>query len=123
MTVATPATVTPTPPPSVANVASVNVANDETESGALSFHHAPKPETLQDRQREARRQKVIAMLEAAPDTQRAIYVDDASDPANIILAIAVRYPTGATCEMQVSKAGHDVWQVMEFIEQHGATTH
>ena len=83
----------------------------------------PKPETLQGRQREARRQKVIAMLEAAPATQRAIYVDDASDPLNIILAIAVRHPTGATCEMLVSKAGCDVWRLLELIERHGQATH
>ncbi|KXS33200.1 MAG: Uncharacterized protein AWT59_0633 [Candidatus Gallionella acididurans] len=79
-----------------------------------------KPETLQDRQREARRQKVIAMLEATPGTQRAIYVDDASDPANIIVTVAVRHPTGATCEMLVSKAGCDAWQLLELIERHGA---
>lgn len=83
----------------------------------------PKPETLQDRQREARRQKVIAMLVAAPDTPRAIYVDDASDPASIILAVAVRHPTGATCEMLVSKTGCGVWRVMELVERHGQSTH
>lgn len=113
VTVATPATVTPINSPSVANVASVTVATG-TDG---------KPETLQDRQREARRQKVIAMLNAAPDTKRAIYVDDASDPANIILAIAVRHPTGATCEMLVSKAECDVWRVMELVERHGQATH
>ena len=79
--------------------------------------------TLQDRQREARRQKVIAMLVAAPDTQRAIYVDDASDPANIIVAVAVRHPTSATCELLIPKAGCDAWEVMAFIERHGQVTH
>ena len=82
-----------------------------------------KAEILTELQRETRRQKVIAMLEAATDTQRAIYVDDASDPLNIILAIAVRHPTGATCEMLVSKAGCDVWRLLELIERHGQATH
>ena len=70
--------------------------------------------TLQDRQREARRQKVIAMLEAAPDTQRAVYVDDASDSHNVILAIAVRHV--ATCEMLIPKAKYDAFRLLELIE-------
>lgn len=82
-----------------------------------------EPETLQDRQREARRRKVIKMLDAAPNTQRAIFVDDASDPHNIILAVAVRHPTPATCEMLIPKAKYDSWQLLELIERHGQTTH
>lgn len=86
-----------------------------------------KAEILTELQKEARaewrRQKVIAMLEAAPDTQRAIYVDDASDPLNIIVAVAVRHPTGATCEMTILKTGCDPWEVMALIERHGQATH
>ena len=86
-----------------------------------------KAEILTELQREAqaewRRQKVIAMLEAAPGTQRAIYVDDASDPISIIVAVAVRHPTGATCELLIPKAGCDVWRLQELIERHGQATH
>lgn len=82
-----------------------------------------KPETLLGRQREARRQKVIAMLEAAPGTQRAIYADTDSDPHNVILAVAVRHPTPATCEMLIPKAGYDAWRLLELIERHGQATH
>jgi len=111
VTVATHATVNPINPPSVATVASVNVAT-ETDG---------KPKTLLDRQREARRQKVIAMLDAAPGTQRAIYVDDASDPLNIIVAVAVR--DLATCELLIPKAKYDPWRLLELIERLGQTTH
>ncbi len=74
-----------------------------------------KPETLLDRQREARRQKVIAMLESTLGTQRAIYTDTDSDPNNVILAIAVR--NVATCEMQIPKAKYDPWRLLELIEK------
>lgn len=77
-----------------------------------------KPETLQDRQRESRRQKVIAMLDAAPDLQRAIHVDDSSDPHNIILCVAVRHPTRATCEMLISRDKYDPFALLELLMQH-----
>ena len=86
-----------------------------------------KAEILTELQKEARaewrRQKVIAMLNAAPDTQRAIYADTDSDPHNVILAVAVRHPTGATCEMLIPKTKYDPWRLLELIERHGATTH
>ena len=111
VTVATHATVSPIHSPCVATVASVNVAT-ATES---------KPETLLDQQRESRRQKVIAMLEAAPGMQRAIYPDTESDPLNVILAVAIRHV--ATCEMLIPKAKYDPWRLLELIERHGQATH
>lgn len=84
-----------------------------------------KAEILTELQREARaewrRQKVIAMLEAAPGTQRAIYPDTDSDPLNVILAIAIRHV--ATCEMLIPKATYDPWRLLELIERLGQTTH
>ncbi len=72
--------------------------------------------------RENRRQKVIAMLEAAPDTQRAIYADTDSDPDNVILAVAIR--DKATCELLIPKAKYDPWLLLELIKRHGAqSTH
>ncbi|MEQ1813396.1 MAG: hypothetical protein ABL860_02955 [Candidatus Nitrotoga sp.] len=82
-----------------------------------------KPETLQDRQREARRQKVIAMLDAAPDLPRAIDVDDSSDPHNVIVCVAVRYPSKATGEMLIPRAKYDPWTLLELLMRHGQTTH
>lgn len=85
-----------------------------------------KAEILTELQREARtearRQKVIRMLEAAPDTQRAIYADTDSDPHNVILAVAVR-ACMQTCEMRIPKAKYDPWKLLELVERHGATTH
>ena len=112
VTVATHATVSPTHPLSVATVASVNVAT-ETDG---------KPKTLQDKQREARRKKVIAMLEAAPGTQRAIYTDNDTDPHNVILTIAVR-ACQQTCEMLIPKDKYDPWRLLELIERYGQVTH
>lgn len=85
-----------------------------------------KTEILTELQREARaewcRQKVIAMLEAAPDTQRAIYTDTESDPHNVILTVAVR-ACQQTCEMLIPKAKYDPWKLLELIERHGQATH
>lgn len=82
-----------------------------------------KAEILTELQREARRQKAIVMLEAALGTQRAIYTDTDSDPHNVILTVAVRYPTGATCEMLIPKEKYDPWRLLEIIERHAQTTH
>lgn len=73
-------------------------------------------------QREARRQKVIAMLDAAPNTQRAIYTDTDSDPHNVILTVAVR-ACQQTCEMLIPKAKYDPWRLLELIGRHGQITH
>ena len=86
-----------------------------------------KTEILTELQREARaewrRQKVIAMLDAAPGTQRAIYTDTNSDPHNVILAIAVR-ACQQTCEMLIPKANYDAWHLLELIERMATeTTH
>lgn len=85
-----------------------------------------KAEILTELQREARaewrRQKVIAMLDAAPDTQRAIYTDTDSDPHNVILTVAVR-ACQQTCEMLIPKAKYDPWRLLELVERHGQATH
>lgn len=89
-------------------------------------HHRKADATQTELQREARaewrRQKVIVMLEAAPDTQRAIYTDTDSDPHNVILAVAVR-SCQQTCEMLIPKVKYDAWRLFELIERHGQATH
>jgi hypothetical protein len=105
VTVATHATVTPIHTPSVATVATVNVAT-ETDG---------KPKTLQDRQREAQRKKVIAMLEAASGTRYAVLVTDAStDP--VIVAVGIREI--ATFEMEIPHKYYDGMALLELIEKH-----
>lgn len=81
-----------------------------------------KAEILAELQREMRRQKAIALMEAAPGTQRGVYVDDQSDPQFVVLAVAVR-ACNQTCEMTISKNRYDPWRLLELIERHGAPTH
>ena len=85
-----------------------------------------KAEILTELQREARtewrRKKVIAMLEAAPGKERAIYTDTDSDPHNVIIAIAVR-ACQQTCEMLIPKDKYAPWRLLEFIERYGQVTH
>ncbi len=71
---------------------------------------------------EVRRQKAIAMLNAAPDMQRAIAVDDTGDPDFVILAVAVR-ACQQTCEMRIPRTKYDPWLLMKLIEQHSGTEH
>ena len=81
-----------------------------------------KAEILAELQQEARRQKVIAMLEAAPATQRAILTDADSDPHHVILTVAVR-SCQQTCELLIPKAKYDPWRLLELIERTGQITH
>lgn len=86
-----------------------------------------KTEILTELQREAqqeiRRQKVIAMLDTAPDLPRAIHVDDSSDPHNIIVCVAVRNPSKATCEMLIPRDKYNPWVLLELLMRHGQVTH
>ena len=85
-----------------------------------------KAEILTELQREARtewrRQKVIAMLNAASGTQRAIYTDTDSDQHNVILTVAVR-ACQQTCELLIPKSKYDPWLLLGLIERHGQATH
>jgi Flp pilus assembly CpaF family ATPase len=65
--------------------------------------------------RPARRQKIIALLEATADKQRTIYTDTESDSHNIKLTVAVR--NLATCEMPIQKVKNDPWRLLELIER------
>lgn len=78
--------------------------------------------TSAEEQAEWRRQKVIAMLNAAPGTKRAIFADTESDPHFVILAVAVR-ACMQTCELRIPKSKYDAWRLLELVERHGTTTH
>ena len=83
---------------------------------------ATLPELQREARTEWRRQKVIAMLDSAPGTQRAIFTDTDSDPHNVILTIAVR-ACQQTCEMLIPKSKYDPWRLLELIERQGQATH
>jgi len=104
-TVATPATDNPVLVPSVATVASVAVAKQE--SG--------KVESLEYAKREERRNKVLAVLAANPDTKRAYSVDADADPDNIIVSMVIR--DVASFELLISKSKYDPFLFLELIER------
>lgn len=71
-----------------------------------------------EQQQEARREKVLAMLDADPAIKRAIHTDTDTDPDNVILTIAIRHV--ATCEMLVPKANYDPWQLLALVDNAGS---
>jgi hypothetical protein len=93
--------------------------NNEGETAPATIS---KPLSRQALHSEAQRQKVIAMLNADPNLERAILTDTDSDPHFVILSIAVR-SCNQTCEMQIDKATYDPWALLELIEKCGTTTH
>lgn len=68
-----------------------------------------------EQQQKGRREKVLAMLAADPELERAVHADTESDPDNAILAIAIRHV--ATFEMKVSKASYDPWQLLALVDK------
>jgi len=74
-----------------------------------------KPEILAELKREERSAKVLSMLAANPDSQRAIITDLDSDLGNVILTIAIwdQY----TFEMQIPKHRYDPFMLLELIEK------
>jgi len=85
-----------------------------------------KPEILsalgrEEKAREIRREKVLAMLEANPGSLRAMCTDIHSDPNSVILTVAIRGM--ATCEMHISKKKFDAFQLLALIEASEQQTH
>ncbi|MDP3279950.1 MAG: hypothetical protein U1D41_05745 [Nitrosomonas sp.] len=107
VTVATLATDKPVIAPSVATVASVTVTKQK----------CGKVESLEDAKLEERRNKVLAILAANPNTQRAYSVDAEADPKNVIVTIAIR--NVASFELTVSKSKWDAFLFLELIERGG----
>jgi hypothetical protein len=74
-----------------------------------------KPASHAELQRERRRAKVVAMLEAAPGTRYAVLVADAStDP--VVVAVGIRKI--ATFEMEIPHKYYDGMVLLELIEKH-----
>ena len=90
--------------------------NKGVEMNVPNVPSVPKGKhTLQDRQREARRQKVIAILEAAPGTRYAVLVADASaDP--VVVAVGIREIV--TFELEIPHKYYDGMVLLELIEKH-----
>lgn len=56
-------------------------------------------------QAQARREQVLAMLNASPDIKRALIDDYESDPLNVILTLAIRHV--GTVELLIPKSSYD----------------
>lgn len=63
--------------------------------------------------REERRQKVLAMLEDQPGTERVVVTDTSIDPNNVILTIGIR--NQYTFEMLISKHRYDGLALLEML--------
>ena len=76
-----------------------------------------KRELLAELQRENRRGKVIATLQADSTLNRVYSVDSECDPDQVIVTIAVRGV--ATYELAIPRAKHDPWQFLRLYEKLG----
>jgi len=63
--------------------------------------------------REIRRDKVMELLQASPESLRAVHIDADSDPKNIILAIGLRYV--AVAEMAIPREKYTPWKMMNIL--------
>lgn len=69
---------------------------------------------LPDPKAEARRQRVLALLDAALGVKYAIFADDdTTDP--VIVAVAIRGI--GTCEIEIPKARYDGAKILELVER------
>jgi len=78
-----------------------------------------KPEILsalgrEEKAREIRRDKALAMLAENPDALRAVHTDTQSDKNGVILTIAVR--NIAVAEMVIPRNQYDPWRLMAVLD-------
>ena len=73
----------------------------------------PPVKSSEELKRELRREKVLMMLEARPEIQRAFLTDIESDPDNVILSLAVRGL--GTCELSIERQKYDPFLLLELI--------
>lgn len=82
---------------------------------------AGDPEPEPDPRAEARRQRVLAMLEAHPGARYAALTDMQADPAAVIVVLAIR--GRATCELRIPRDKYDGVLLLDLIEKHGGSVH
>lgn len=66
---------------------------------------------------EARRQKALKQLDAAPERPRLIIADADSDPDHVILTIAIRHV--AVAELLIEKSRYDPLLLLEMAKRYG----
>ena len=70
---------------------------------------------------EARRQRVLAMLEARPGTRYAVLTDLNAAPGVVVVALAIR--GRASCELHIPRDKYDGVLLLDLIEKYGVTVH
>lgn len=78
------------------------------------FDMEAENDPIDDPQQEARRLKLLAMLDDAPETERAIITDIEGDPEGVILAMAIRGL--ATFELLIERERYDPVKLLGIIE-------
>lgn len=116
------ADVTPKPPtrvastpqtcPTVTCVTAVTAENEDTAGNATNEPRA-------DPAMEARRQRVLAMLDDNPALRLAVVCDGQGDPVPVAVGIRGK----ATCELLVPRDRYDGVLLLDLIEGHGITIH
>jgi hypothetical protein len=81
--------------------------------------HDDKP--LADPAVEARRLRVLDMLDRNPSARYAVLTDTKADPEAVVLALAIR--GRATCELLIPRGKYDGPLLLDLIEKHGSTAH
>ena len=94
----------------VARIATVAVANPTST----------KAEPLSDPAAEARRQRVLAMLDEHPNIRRAVVVAD-TDADPVLVSIGIRGV--AAFEFAIPAAKFDAFLLLDLIGRHGGTVH
>lgn len=83
---------------------------------ALSTDPLPDPAA------EARRQRVLAMLDENPAARYAVLTHDPGAPDAVILTVAIR--GRAACELRIPREKYDPFLLLDLIERHSnATVH
>jgi hypothetical protein len=70
---------------------------------------------------EARRQRVVAMLEASPGSRYAVLTDLDAAPSVVVVALAIRGQ--ASCELHIPGDKYDGVLLLNLIEKYGVTSH
>lgn len=112
-----------------ANANPAKAANDEqSKAGTLArlatlalANSKEEESTTPDPQAEARRERVLRMLQDSPGIAYAVVTDTEVDPDNVILALAIR--GRATCELLVPRAKWDGVLFIDLLEKHCGVIH
>jgi hypothetical protein len=71
---------------------------------------------------EARKARALAFLEMHPNVRRACFADATTDPAHIILTVAIREPPRGAIEVLVARERFDALALMELSLRYSDTS-